>query len=200
MKDKIRQWFEQHDIPDDINEGDYYISSRTYPFDVIPPRVNSETILYCTKKSCLFHFVKSLDYPPAFGAVAHNGLPPEDDVEWLRTLVGSRRLRLWGDADPADLLVYAWLREQLPIEYAGMSDRLLTKCGVELADHLTISLHDSELAALPLITECLGDLSELLGAWCSGLLSSGRKIEMEALLSCKQCTPQEMESALLLRS
>jgi hypothetical protein len=81
------------------------------------------------------------------------------------------------------LLVFAWLRECLPIEYGGLSDRLLLQCGVELNDNLTLELKESETAALPLVAECLGDLTSHLGPWCRGLLASGRKIEMEALFS-----------------
>jgi hypothetical protein len=198
MKDKIRQWFEQHDISrDDINDGDFYIPDRSYPFDVIPPRADSEAVLYCTKKSCLHRFVTSLENPPTFGAVAYAGLPPEDDMEWLHKLVGSRRLLFWGDADPADLLAYAWLRELLPIEHVGISDRLLSECKVVVNENYTIELSSLERAALPLIAECLGDLTKLLGPECGGLLSAGRKIEMEVLLGFHQCTPQEMEAALL---
>lgn len=197
MKDKIRQWFEQPGVWD----GDFFIARRTDSYDVIPPAWDMDAVIYCTKKHCIGQLVRSLEGRTNFGAVSRYGLTSEGDMEWLRSFVGSRRLLFWGDADPADLLHYAWLREELSIEYAGMSDRLLAECRTALADHMIINFRDdSERAALPLVRECLGDLAELLGPLCAGLLETGRKIEMEALLSCKQCTPQEMESALLFRS
>jgi hypothetical protein len=103
-----------------------------------------------------------------------------------------------GDADSADLLIFAWLRERLPIDYRGLGDELLIQCGVELCDNLTIPLTESEVAALPLVMNCVGDLQSQLGPWCSALLSSGRKIEIEALMSFATCTPPELESALLM--
>jgi len=102
-----------------------------------------------------------------------------------------------GDADPSDLLIFALLRESLPIEYAGLNDQLLLNSGVELQGHLTIPLADSEVAALPLVSECFGDLPNHLGTWCSGLISSGRKIEVEALFSFASGTSTEIEAALL---
>lgn len=196
MKDRIHQWYQQPGVED----GDFFIARRIDSFDVIPPMVDSDTVLYCTKKHCISRFIHLLDAPPSFRAISRYGLPSEEDVDWLRDQVGQRRFLFWGDADPADLLHFAWLREHLQIEHVGMSDQLLSKCKVAVEDNYTIELRQSELAALPLVTECLGDLAELLGPLCAGLLNAGRKIEMEALLSFKQCTPQEMESALLLRS
>jgi hypothetical protein len=71
------------------------------------------------------------------------------------------------------------------------------KCGVELQDNLTIQLAESEVAALPLVKACLGDLHSHLGRSCADLLLSGRKVELEALFSFAKCTPPEIEAALL---
>lgn len=193
MKSQIREWFATHEDGD----GGFFACPSGSPFSVVPPKPDTQTIVYCTKTHCLSRLVHDLGGKQSFAAMMRGGLPSDDDVDWLRSQTASRRLLYLGDADPADLLTFAWLRECLPIQYAGLSDALLVRCGVELRDNLTIPLTESEIAAMPLVTKCLGDLQSLLGAWCSGLLSSGRKIELEALLSFATRTPSEVETALL---
>lgn len=193
MKTQIRDWFVRHENGD----GDFYIATSCHPFTVIPPKPNTDTIVYCTKPHCLIKLVHELGGKHSFGTILRSGLPSDDDAKWLCSEVGSRRLLFLGDADPADLLVFSWLREHLPIEYVGLADQLLVQSGVELRDNLTIQLTKSEVAALPLVSQYLGNLSTQLGPWCTGLLTSGRKIEVEALISFATCTPSELESALL---
>jgi hypothetical protein len=102
-----------------------------------------------------------------------------------------------GDADPADLLIYVWLRERLAIEYRGLSDVLFEKCGVPFENHLTIEMKPSERAAMPLIVQHLGDLPSTLGPWCAGLLATGRKIELEALFSFTTRNPAQIAAAFI---
>ena len=93
--------------------------------------------------------------------------------------------------------VLAWLRERIEITYLGISDKLLSQCAVPLGDNLTITLSDSELAALPLMSQCFCDAQTQLGQWCSDLLRSGRKIELEALFNFATCKPTDMEAAFV---
>lgn len=162
-----------------------------------------------------------------FAAVLRNGLPSEADASWLATIADnpsancsrplrdrlidanspessevtdlgySSRLVFLGDADPADLLIFAWLRELVAIEYCGLSDALLQKCGVPFENRLTIDMKPSEIAAMPLVAEHLGDLPALLGPWCAGLLAAGHKIELEALFSFATATPPQIATALV---
>jgi hypothetical protein len=193
MEREIRDWFARHDGDD----GDFFVTTSAHPFAVIPPKPDTDTVVYCTKQHCILGLIHKLGGPPRFAAVLRGGLPSDDDANWLVSQVGSRRLLFLGDADPSDLLAFYWLRERLPIQYAGLSDQLLLQCGVELRDNLTIQLAESEVAALPLVHQCLGDVPSQLGQWCSDLLASGRKIELEALFSFATCTPSELEAALL---
>jgi hypothetical protein len=196
MERQIRDWFARQKCGD----GDFFVPTSSYPFAIIPPKANTDTFVYCTKQHCILRLVHELGRNPSFAAILRGGLPSDDDAKWLCSLVGSRRLLFLGDADPSDLLIFSWLREHLPIQYGGLMDQLLLQCGVELSDNLSIQLVESEMAALPLVTQCLGDLSSHLGPRCSGLLSSGRKIEVEALFSFATCTPSELEAALLGRN
>lgn len=193
MEREIRDCFAKYEN----SAGDFVLATSGWPFTVIPPKASTDAILYCTKQHSLLGLIQKLDRDPNFEAILRYGLPSEEVADWLRSQVGSRRLLFLGDADPADLLIYSWLRERLPIQYAGLSDELLLRCGVELSDHLTIQLAESEVAALPLVRQCLGDLPRHVGQWCSDLLNSGRKIEVEALISFATCTPSELEAALL---
>jgi hypothetical protein len=181
MQHPIRNWFEQHDGDD----GDFYIASRSDPFDAVPPRDATDTVLYCIG-----------DEQP-FATVLRYGLPSESDAAWLAATANSRRLLFLGDADPADLLIYAWLRERLTVEHCGLSDELLQKCGVPFENRLTIEMKPSERAAMPLVSEHLGDPPAILGPWCAGLLNSRRKIELEALFSFATCGPAQIAAAIL---
>jgi hypothetical protein len=157
----------------------------------------TDTIVYCTKPHPINKLLHDSGEEPPFGAVLRYGLPAEGNVEWLSATAGSRRLLFLGDADPADLLIYAWLSERLAIECRGLSDALLKKCGVPFENRLTIEMKPSERAAMPLVAQYLGDLPATLGPWCAGLLTAGRKIELEALFSFATCTPLEIAAAIL---
>jgi hypothetical protein len=193
IKRQIQEWFETHEDGD----GDFFISPSGYPFSVIPPKADTESIVYCTKQHCLLELVRELGDDHTVAAVMRGGLPSVEEADWLSSMVGSRRLLFLGDADPADLLIFAWLREHLPVQHVGLSDRLLRQCGVESRDNLTIALSEPEVSALPLVTQCLGALMGYLGPRCSRLLFSGRKTELEALFSFAACGPSELEAALL---
>lgn len=203
MQNPIRDWFEQHDDDD----GDFCIAPRSVPFDVVPPKNATDTVLYCTKQHLIHKLLHELDdekqgdeklenWPP-FATVLRYGLPSESDIAWLAATTGSRRLLFLGDADPADLLIYAWLRERLTIEYRGLSDALLEKCGVPFENRLTIEMKPAERAAMPLVMHHLGDLPATLGPWCGGLLAAGRKIELEALFSFAACAPAQIAAAMV---
>jgi hypothetical protein len=95
MKNQIRDWFEQHDC----GGGDFCIAPRSYPFDVVPPTLATDTVLYCTKPHTILKLLHELGEEPPFAAVLRRGLPSEADADWLAATAGSRRLLFLGDAD-----------------------------------------------------------------------------------------------------
>ena len=194
MKNPIRDWFDQQEGDD----GDFCVASRSAPFDVVPPSDATDTVLYSTKSHPVLKLLYDVGGEPPFAAVLRYGLPSESDVAWLASTAGTRRLTFLGDADPADLLIFTWLRERLAIDYCGLSDGLLEKCGVPFENHLTIEMKPSERAAMPLVAEHLGDLSSIVGPWCASLLAAGRKIELEALFSFATCSPTEIAADLVV--
>jgi hypothetical protein len=195
MQCQIRDWFAKHDGED----GDFFISSRGHPFSVVPPRDTTETVVYCTKQHCILTLFHDLCDEPSFAAILRSGLPSEAEADWLGAIVGSRRFLFLGDADPADLLIFAYLRERVAIKYLGLTDELFFQCGVPLGDNLTIAMSESELAASSLMSECFVDLQTELGKWCSGLLRSGHKVELEALFSFATCSPSQMAAAFVAK-
>ena len=187
----IRDWFATHE------DGDFFIAPRSQSLSVAPPHTTADTVVYCTKQHCLSRLIPGAGDPPSFGAVLRCGLPSDADVGALASIVGKRRLLFLGDADPPDLLIFSWLRERIDIHYLGVSDELLRRCSVELSDHLSIPLSDTEAAAMPLVLKSGVDLQSQLGAWCSSWLTSGKKIELEALFNFARCTPTELAAKLV---
>lgn len=194
MKQRIQEWFEAHD-----GESEFFVSPSDYPFSIVAPSSNADTFVYCTKSHCLNRFNHQLADDSGLPGIIRSGLPSESELPWLRSQIEGRRLVFLDDADPVDLLIFAWLRESLPIEHLGLSDKLLAQCGVELCDRITIQLSEAELAAMPLLTDCLHDVASLLGPSCAALVAGGRKVEVEVLNSFATCTPLELKAALLGR-
>lgn len=189
--DRVRNWFVDHD-----GDGDFAISPQDHPFSVVPPASTSPCILYTTKpRSVLVPFSHtSLGFPCGF--IGRYGLPDDRDLDWLRFTAQGRALIYLGDADPPDLLVFAWLRAHLRVLYRGLNDSLLAECGVALRDQISISQSGSEMAAMPLVRECLPDLGDLLGGECTAILNSGRKIEVEAMISFATAGPSAIVNAM----
>ena len=192
--DAIREWFVQH------ADGDFVIPARDWPFSVIPPASSNEFALYTTKPRCVVQLLSRYSPSHFCSVIGRYGLPSEDDLVWLKSCAGNGPLYFVGDADPGDLLIFSWLRSHLPISFGSINDKLLAACGVELVERITIPQSPAERAALPLVFEHLPDLARLLGSGCSGLLKSGRKVELDALASFASREPLAMVEALCGRS
>lgn len=178
--DRIRQWFVDHQ---DGENSEFLIPPRGSSYSVIPPTSPSQVILYTTKPKALMQLASSgRDIP--FGIVGRYGLPHEGELNWLKAATQDHAVYFLGDADPCDLLIFAWLRARMEIAYRGICDSLLRACGVEFSDQTTIACCETESASLPLVLQYLPDLEGLLGPGCFTLLKSGRKVECEVLISC----------------
>jgi hypothetical protein len=123
--------------------------------------------------------------------IARYGLPHACDINGLQGLIGKHELLFLGDMDPADLLVFAWLREKLDfaqIKYLGVGDKYLDGLKVKIPDSFTMQLCKSELASRPLLEKVCPDFRELVGVRGANLLDGGRKIEIEAVVSAMGTT------------
>lgn len=186
----IRRWFAECD------DGDFSLPTRDSPYLVVPPSGGSARVLYSTKPQCVLALLSRMPSGFPGGLVGRCGLPDEDDLPWLRLWADRQRLLFLGDADPCDLLIYAWLRSRLDITYCGLSDSLLHRIGVNLDDACIIPQESSEMAAVRLVTEHLPDLAALVGERCAEIIRSGRKIEVELLVSKATISPDSVLRAL----
>lgn len=174
--DAIRQWFLDH------NDGELIVAPRGFPYSMIPPTSKSQPILYSTKPSTMLGVLDAAENTQ-LGFVGHNGLPHESEFELLRASLQGHTLLYLGDADPCDLLIFAWLRTRCVASFCGLSDSLLARCGVVIDERITIPMNQSEVDSMPFLAECLPEFERLIGPQCSALLNSGRKMELEALIN-----------------
>ena len=166
----IESWFRNHD------DGEFCL----LPWDVLSSRggdfANARTVLYTTKGHVLAT-IKGLPFlDPPIATIGRNGLPSPDDLPLLKR---SQRRMFIGDADPPDIMIFAWLREHIPIVWHGVSDAFLEHHGNRDNHSIRIPLSDSEAESYKHMTILCPDYRELLGPYCSSLLDDGFKIELE---------------------
>jgi hypothetical protein len=180
MKDaasEIESWFTTHD------DGEFVRLPVTHAYSITVPPQGTRHLLYTTKPASVLCALESGGNRPAVQVVGRCGLPNADDVIWLRGIAADRQLLFLGDADPVDLLIFAWLRSQIPVSYAGISDSLIQTLGSNITDDFAIALSDSERAALPLLVEVFPDYPTAIGSLCAARLNQGQKNEIEAVLN-----------------
>jgi len=172
--DRIARHFAQE------SDGELFRLPRLHPYSVTAPTDTTRSIIYTTKPALLLGVLERGQEPVPFAVVGRAGLPNDDDVTWLRSLAQARPMAFLGDADPADLLVYTWLRAQIDVEFRGLSDSLLDKPGVSLNSELAIPFADSESRAAALLDAHCPDHETLIGPRLATLMRSGQKLELEA--------------------
>lgn len=171
----ISKWFREHD------DGEFVRLPATHPYSVTAPSLPSQRILYTTKPHCVLSALEQSGAGLPISIIGRAGLPGESDAEWLQSLVADRVLLFLGDCDPADLLIFVWLRSQVPLTHLGVSDRLIQRLGVSTEGLATIPLTDEEREAFSLLRDLCPDYRDLIGARCAALLTHGHKLELEAV-------------------
>ena len=190
MRDEIRKWFLDHE------DGDFAILPQDHPYAVVPAPARSQCVLYTTKAQSLLAALSGNDVEMPCGVVGRYGLPAEDDVDFIKALVGKRQFVFVGDADPCDLLIFAWLRSWIDISFRGVNDLLCELCGASLDERRTIAQSDAESAAMPLVARCVGDYTSLVGSNCARVLAAGRKVEVESLVATAMLNPKALADAV----
>ncbi|MCC9606794.1 hypothetical protein LOC68_16075 [Blastopirellula sp. JC732] len=178
----------EHRFAVDAEAQEFITPRRDAPYVLFGPESDLLGLLYVTKPATIGGLLSVREhFPPAEIAVlGRYGLPSRFDLAWINRLCTSQTIYFLGDADPVDLLTFAWLRFRLPefrFRYLGVSDELIAASGMSLTSNVTIELSPDELEALDLVREALVDLPDLLGPQCAALLEQGRKVEVEALIS-----------------
>jgi hypothetical protein len=190
MRDEIRKWFLNRE------DGEFATLPQDQPYAVIPAPARTDCVLYTTKAQSMLAALFRNGAEVPCGMIGRYGLPADDDMHFIKALVGPRQLVFVGDADPCDLLIFGWLRSRIDIGFRGVNDLLCGLCGVKVDERFTIAQLVAESAAMPLVAKCLGDYTNLVGSSCARLLAAGRKIEVESLVASAMLNPKALADAI----
>ena len=142
----------------------------------------ARTVIYTTKVHCLNHNVHALDVARPIMIVGRYGLPVSAYLNHLYAPPVGTRCCFLGDADPPDILAFAWLREHVAMGWLGVDDNLLIQSPDSDLASLEIAMSESEKQTMRLLPDLFSDFRDLLGPRCSGALDRGFKIELEAAM------------------
>src|SRR5262249_43793986 len=146
---------------------------------VVGPTAASQCMVYATKPRILELFPHSRTKLPRLALVGRYGLPQAEDIPWIARLVGRRRLWFVGDADPVDLLVFAYLRLffHRQVAYLGVGGDIIAGLSEKKISIIAFSMAPSEVAARDLLGAVCPDLEEILGSRMKSLWDAKLKIE-----------------------
>lgn len=169
--DEIEAWFLAH------KDGEFGVAPSDYASVRIGDAATARTIVYTTKHQCLRRIRDLSQLPEPIATLGRYGLPTDDDLPFV---CRSSPTRIFiGDCDPPDILVFAWLREHLPIVWHGVNDDFLERHGTRSLDWIRIPLSAAERKAVSVLPQLCPDFRTLLGKYCSSIIDDGFKIELE---------------------
>ncbi len=167
----IEAWFREHD------DGAFSIAPSDHFSVRIGDATLARTVVYTTKPSCLSRVRSLLLLASPVAVLGRYGLPAVADLPFV---LGNSPNRIFiGDCDPPDILIFAWLREHLPIVWHGVNDAFLERHGTRSLDGIRIPMLDSELATVSILPRLCPDFRQLVGEYCASILDDGFKIEIE---------------------
>jgi hypothetical protein len=175
--EKLRRWIAQ------VDGGELTDWPSASPYSVVFPPTQSRAVVYTTKSHAASRLLASEDYEVFVGLIGHGGLPRDEDIPGIASIIRDNSVYFLGDCDPFDLLVFAWLQQHLSIRFLGTSDAVISALGVDVNERITIQFPDEEQRAMSLVREVWPEYSESVGPTLTRLLDSGRKLELEALVS-----------------
>lgn len=181
-----------------IDGGEIVVRESCIPYTISFPKSQIDPVVYTTKFYAASALLAVPDAGLPFGIIGRYGLPSDEDISKIAAVIGQSPVCFLGDCDPFDLLVFAWLRQHLPIRYLGTSDAVLAATGVEIVDSMTIELPDEEKLAMSILRDVWPNFEEATGPHCARLLAENRKLEIEAVLSYRTRNSREMRA--LIRS
>jgi hypothetical protein len=179
----IERWFAKH------NDGEFGPGirvGRSFPYSVVGPATDGAPVVFTTKPSVVLAATDQDEVADGTGVIGRYGLPSLRDLDWIGRIVGARTVLFLGDMDPADLMVFAWLRNSLcasQFTFTGVNDALLEAAGLSATTPLSLPLAASEQQSMTLLRTVLPDLADTVGRDCARMLEQGRKIELEAVRS-----------------
>ncbi len=170
-----------------VDGGELTDIPAAYLYSVVFPTTGSQAVLYTTKIQAAIQLLASEDDELSVGVIGRYGLPGDEDVSGIATIVRDYAVYFLGDCDPFDLLVFAWLRQHFPIRFLGTSDAVVSALGVDVNERITIPFPDEEQRTMSLVREVWPEFAKSIGPNCARLLDANRKLELEALVSFHTC-------------
>jgi len=177
---QIERWFARH------ADGDFVFADRDSTYAVLGPASRPGPIIYTTKRHAIGRAIGESRNGSKLGLIAHRGLPHAADLTWIRKVVAGQRVFFLGDLDPADLLIFAWLRLRLRptrLTHLGISDSYLAALKAKVPPSFHIRYSPTEEASLRLLAEAFADWPAVVGPQCAALVEQQKKIELEAVVS-----------------
>ncbi len=172
----IESWFHDHE------DGEFVVAASDHRSSVVGDSSAARTVIYTTKVHCLSHSLHALDVAHPVMIVGRYGLPVSGDLNHLDALPVGTCCYFLGDADPPDILAFAWLREHAAIGWLGVNDKLLNQSPASDRASLEIAMSEAEKQTMRVLPDLCPDFRDLLGPYCSGTLDRGFKIELEAAM------------------
>jgi hypothetical protein len=173
---EIECWFHDHE------DGEFVVAASDHRSSVVGDSTTARTVIYTTKFHCLGHNLHALDVAHPVMIVGRYGLPVSSDLIHLNALSVDTCCYFLGDADPPDILVFAWLREHAAIGWMGVSDNLLNQGQASDGASREIAMSEAEKRTMRMLPEFCPDFRDMLGPYCSRTLDRGFKIELEAAM------------------
>ncbi len=177
---EIESWFHDHE------DGEFAVLPAEHPSTVVGDRVVSRTVIYTTKLHCLVQNVEAFSVARPVMMLGRCGLPLPSDLIHLAEFAIDASCHFVGDADPPDVLAFAWLREHVAIGWLGVNDALLNGAQNSENAPTALSMSAAERAAMEVLPVLCPDFRELLGPYCSSVLDRGFKIELETAMMSRR--------------
>lgn len=170
---EIESWFHAHE------NSEFCVVPTDHKSVCAGDNTSAGVILYTTKYHALSRIRDRGQLPQPIATLGRPGLPIRDDLPFISGSGDSQPRFFVGDADPPDLLAFSWIREHIPIVWHGVNDAFLIRHNTRNLNWIPIPLADSERETIPYLSRFCPDYRDLLGEYCSSLLDSGLKIEVE---------------------
>lgn len=118
--------------------------------------------------------------------IAMDGKLTENSIAMLHPLFSKQQIVFLGDFDPPSLFCFAHLRSKLrrEIHYGFFNDSFLEKISENVRKSTEIQLSKHEMLSVDYLFDVIPDLEDLVGKKSCKILRSGRKYELEMVLSC----------------
>lgn len=160
-----------------VDDGEFCPQDRFNGMTVDGNLEAASTIVYVSKPPCVSRLRPPSNAANPLVTVANYGIPTKRDLSMLSDV--NAKMYFIGDADPPDLLLFAYLRNLLPISWFGVSDGFLNTYETRHLAWITCRQSDTELASHGMVEQFCSDYKELIGEYCATIFAAGHKIEIE---------------------